>query len=357
MGDLILALKDAPFAFDLFQALYLIQRSESARAPLGTSLGLDESVRLSGEVGLGFAPSDIVSVSPSNRPGPALTLTNSAMTLAGASAPLPLPYTELLLEMRRQRDESGFELLDIFNQRMLAFLYCSRSKHRPALSHADLGQIPVTKALDSLSELGWRDGVRGPRGQRAWLRHAGLSGAAPRSMTSLLALLNDRFGLRFSGRQFIGGWFEFDAADRACLAGSTMRRRGSMLGAGATLGRRAWDQSSAIEIKSPALRRSEFMAFLPGGESHEMLAWLAARHFQTDVEIRFSAKLHDDDSTAFALGSEASPSLGMTSWLQGGKSPGRLRPAFDQPRYLLRSRPSHADLGSPSSSAGAAGGN
>jgi type VI secretion system protein ImpH len=357
MGDLIRALKDAPYAFDLFQALYLIQRSESARAPLGTSLGLDESVRLSGEVGLGFAPSDIVSVSPSNRPGPALTLMTSAMTLAGASAPLPLPYTELLLEMRRQRDESGFELLDIFNQRMLAFLYCSRSKHRPALSHVELGQMPVTKALDSLSELGWSEGVRGPRGQRAWLRHAGLLGAAPRSMTSLLALLNDRFGLRFSGKQFFGGWFEFDPADRACLSGSTVRRRGSMLGAGASLGRRAWDQSSAIEIKSPALRRSEFMAFLPGGESYKLIAWLAARHFQSDVEIRFSAKLQDDDSTVFALGSEASPSLGLTSWLQGGKSPDQSRPAFDQPQYLLSSRSIHADLSSPSSSAGAAVGN
>ncbi len=200
MPGLIERLIERPQGFDLFQALHLLERAEPARKPVGGSLGLDEAVRLSGHVGLEFPPSDIHALGASRQPGPALTLSSAAMTLAGAQGPLPLVFTELLLQAQRARHPAGLALLDIFQQRLLAFLYRARRKHRVALAPEPVEAAPVLRVLDALSGLGRGEGARAPGGQPAWLRHAGLQGAAPRSMASLLALLRDRLGVRAGAR-------------------------------------------------------------------------------------------------------------------------------------------------------------
>src|SRR5206468_4793214 len=95
--DLIAQLRAAPHEFNLFQAISLLERSASARAPVGAGVGMDEAVRLAGHVDFGFAPSDIAAIGDSRRPGPALTLRTPALTLAGAQGPIAAPFTELLL--------------------------------------------------------------------------------------------------------------------------------------------------------------------------------------------------------------------------------------------------------------------
>ncbi|RYE90207.1 MAG: type VI secretion system baseplate subunit TssG, partial [Oxalobacteraceae bacterium] len=74
MSDLIALLRDAPHGFDLFQALSLLERSRPGSAPVGSSLGLDESVRLAAHVTQSFAASDLAAVEDSTQPGPPLTL-------------------------------------------------------------------------------------------------------------------------------------------------------------------------------------------------------------------------------------------------------------------------------------------
>ena len=87
MRDLITQLAEAPQSFDLFQAISLLERSEPDRAAVGTSLGLDEALRFSADVTLSFMPSDVSAVLLSKREGPPLTLSTSALSLAGAHGP------------------------------------------------------------------------------------------------------------------------------------------------------------------------------------------------------------------------------------------------------------------------------
>jgi type VI secretion system protein ImpH len=134
MPDLISSLLAQPQRFDLFQALHLIERAHAGRMPVGSSLGLDEAVRLSSPVSLDFVPSDIVAVCPSTRPGPPLTLSSAVMALAGAQGPLPLPFTEMVIDDARRSDRAAMAFLDIFHQRLLGFLYRSRRKHHVALT-------------------------------------------------------------------------------------------------------------------------------------------------------------------------------------------------------------------------------
>ena len=74
MSDLMSLLRDDPHAFDLFQAISILERSEPARAPVGTSVGMDEALRLKAQVEMSFAPSDISDLHDSKQPGPPLTL-------------------------------------------------------------------------------------------------------------------------------------------------------------------------------------------------------------------------------------------------------------------------------------------
>jgi type VI secretion system protein ImpH len=344
MPDLIAALRERPQGFDLFQALSLLERAYPDKQPIGTSLGLDEAVRMAAQVDLSFAVSDVAGIDESGRHGPALTLRSGAVTLAGGHGPLPIPFTELLLERRRAGDRAGLEFLDIFNQRLLALLYRGRRKHNVALDTSRDDTEPlILGCLDALSGLGRAEGARGPAGERAWLRHAGLQGAAPRSMTSLLALLRDRLKIRFDGRQFAGGWHPVSMGERAVLRGrGPGMGLGTRLGQRGTLGARAWDQEAGIELTTPPLPPARFARLLPGGRENALLGWLASRHLQRETQIVLTVGVDNPPSTLLAPDSPLPPRLGLSAWL---RSPPRAAGAAvdarwspQAPRFVLPTR-------------------
>src|SRR3954466_4097718 len=121
-GALVEKLVDQPQGFNLFQAISLLERSRPERGAVGMGVGRDEAVRLSSIVSLGFQASDVSKVSVSDDPNEPGRLWTSVLSLAGAQGPLPLPFTELVLERSAARDHATADFLDIFNHRFLAFL-------------------------------------------------------------------------------------------------------------------------------------------------------------------------------------------------------------------------------------------
>lgn len=345
MSDLITQLRAAPESFNLFQAISLIERSEPARAAVGRGLGLDEALRLAAQVELAFASSDIASVAASARPGPPLTLRSAALTLAGAQGPVAAPFTELLMARRRQRDGAGLDFLDIFNQRLMGFWFRARGKHHLALQRpvAVIGKLlPFERSIDALSGLGRAEGAQASGGEVAWLRHAGLQGAAPRSMASLLTLLRDRLGVSFEGQQFVGCWQPLAVRDRARLQGGLSGRRAlaPALGQGATLGARVWDQSAGMALRAPPLPAQRFAALLPGGAQSALLAWLVARHLQRDITVTLTLTLAASPTTRLGRSAARSlaPRLGRSAWLCSGAGvdgTGRAVDAYRPARVVL----------------------
>lgn len=314
MTDLIDELLRAPQRFNLFQAISLLQRAAPERAPVGTGVGMDEAVRLAAHVDMAFAPSDIASLRENKESGPQWVLRTPAMSLAGANGPLAAPFTELLLERRAQRDRAGLDFLDIFNGRLLGFRHRARAKMHPALQPA--GANPLLTVMDQLSGLGRGFGARGPAGEAAWLRHAGLQNAAPRSLASLLALLRDRLGVHFTGEQFVGGWHALALNERARLAGSRTRRFGRRAASpGVSLGGRAWDQAAGIALRAPSLNRAQFAALLPGGERFGLLGWLVARHLQADFTVTLTLALNEAPASTLGASAVMPPRLGRSAWL------------------------------------------
>jgi type VI secretion system protein ImpH len=355
MSDLITRLESSPEGFDLFQAMSLLERAEPDRAGLGCSLGVDEAARLLGDPRLSFAPSDVVEVGQSPEAGgPPRFLSTAALTLAGAQGPLPLPLAEHLLERKRQRDTAALDFLDIFNQRLLAFLYRSRRKHRPGLGVAGLQASPigqVMRALGGQVGLAGQDLLEsetrggGPHGEQVWLRHVAVQAAAPRSMASLLAVLSDRTGLRWSGRSFIGEWLPLPVQDQARLG--SRRAPGCVLGQGQALGQRAWDAAAALEVSTGPLGVERMSALLPGQPEHRRVAWLVESHLQSPIKARLRLQPNVAQLPRQRLGARG-PQLGLTSWLE--TAPGSQREP--QPvcvRLSAQESPARAATPAPSS--------
>jgi len=316
---LIDRLYSRPQGFNLFQAISLLERHAPDRAGLGTGVGLDEAVLLRGNISLAFAPSDVVSVQPPSTPEGRSTLTTAAMSLAGANGPLPLPFTELLLQRRAPKDRAALDFLDIFHNRWLAFLYRSRKKHHIGLNwRANQQDNPLARTIDALSGLGRAEGARGPFGEVARLSHAGLQNAAPRSMVNLLTLLSDRLSLRIKGRQFVGGWQNLDWVDQPPVGRA-------VLGQNAVLGCRAWDAAAGIELTVDATPISRLPDLLPGGRDHLLMAWLISRHTQSALQVRLVLQ---PQASASLLGL-GKARLGWSSWLTQGGDP--LKPKALQP--------------------------
>ncbi|KQV61897.1 type VI secretion protein [Duganella sp. Root198D2] len=329
-------LRAAPHDFNLFQAISLLERSEPARARVGRGIGANEALRLAAQVGMAFAPSDIASLDESARPGPPLTLRTPALSLAGAQGPLAAAFTELLLARRRARDGAGLDFLDIFNQRLIGFWYRARCKHHLPLQGI-ASPAPLPHSLDALSGLGLAEGAHGPGGELAWLRHAGLQGAAPRSLASLLALLRDRLGVQFEGQQFVGGWHPLAVSDRARLQGLGGGHLAQRLGGGGSLGARAWDQCAGIALGAPALAHERFAELLPGGRQCGLLAWLVARHLQRDMKVTLELKLATSPKSRLGArqADALAPRLGRSAWLCGRAAPGRRECEYQAARFVL----------------------
>ncbi|HZZ11764.1 MAG TPA: type VI secretion system baseplate subunit TssG [Paraburkholderia sp.] len=334
---LIARLLAQPQGFDLFQAIHLLERAQPWTRALGVGDGTDEAVRLRGFVSLAFEASDIRSAQrhpladdtraageeadAAQQSRETYTLTTPVMTLAGANGPLPMPFTEMVLTRRAARETAMGDLLDIFNHRFLSFLYRSRQKLAPSLTSRTPRDAELAACLDALGNLGLQQGgPRGPRGASLWLRHAGLLGGAPRSMTGLLALLSDRLGVTVRGAQFIGGWHTVDAADSLRLA--RPGTRAPRLGGVAVLGRRTWSQSAGVRLEFVDLSETLFAALLPGGDAHALAAWLVRSYLQQDHEVSFV--LHRaKPANAGALGGVSAARLGWTAWVGGERAAAR----------------------------------
>lgn len=327
-----------PQGYNLFQAISLLERAARDMPAVGRGHGEPEAVRLNAVVSLGFQPSDVSVVKEGAASGERFTLLSPVMSLAGAQGPLPLPFTELLLERKAARDHATADFLDIFNNRFLGFLYRSRKKHHMGLNWRSPEESSLAGVLDALSSLGLRAGIRGPGGAAPWLRHSGLLGGAPRSMAGLLSLLADRLGVKVRGTQFCGDWRHLEPGDVSRLGNA---RTGSALSLGRStvLGRRVWDQGAGISLAVASLSLPRLRHLLPGGKEHELLKWLIARYVQQEMGVSISLNVDAAQIQPLRLGNSKKDSegpggvlLGWTSWLvskQGrsgeGLPPARLR--------------------------------
>jgi len=329
-ASVVEALREQEYAFDFFQAVRIIESMRPDAPSVGTSSKPStEAVRFRSDPTLAFPSSEIVAVHFPERDEDPVEVVVSFLGLAGSQGPLPVPFTELVLDRMGRGDFGPRDFLDIFNHRLVSLLYRAREKHRVGLRIQPPDEGPVADMGFSLMGLGGsrlRNRMKAKGlSDRALLHYAGFLAQEQRSATALEGMIADYFSSVLASqdhsaeelvnvREFVGRWhtLESDQGTRLGVPDGNCR-----LGVDAVIGGRVWDQQGMIEIVLGPLTLESFLHFLPRGAALSPLRELATFYLRGDVDftIRIVLRAADVPGTVLTLGPEASQ-LGLTSWLK-----------------------------------------
>jgi type VI secretion system protein ImpH len=319
-----------PYRFDFFQAVRLLEclRPES-ESPGHGSEPEREAVRFRSRVGLDFPASEVQQIIRAAEADSPAEMTVNFMGLAGAFGPLAMPDTELLLERIRSRDFAARDFLDTFNHRLVSLMYQVRKMHRLALTTETPDKTPVARYLYSFFGLGLaalRGRMRIP--DRALLYTAGILSQQPRSAGGLERLLACHFRVNVRVQQLVGRWRPLEPGEWTRIGKA--RGRNHVLGTGASIGTRVWDQQGSFLVALGPLTQTEFLDFLPSGTAYGPLCELTRFYAGQEFEFAFRLTLEAAAVPETRLGQSR---LGWTSWLKTGPF------ASDDSQVRLRSDP------------------
>jgi type VI secretion system protein ImpH len=303
------------YRFEFFQAVRLLERIEPQRKAVGRDADpASECVRFRTHQTLSFPPGEIqeITVDDTRDKETAPEMAVNFMGLTGPLGILPHHYTQLLMDRIRYRDTALWNFLDIFNHRMISFLFRVWEKHRFPIAYerGDLDQF--TGFLFSLVGMG-TSGLRGRLSfpDQALVFYGGQIAQRPHSASAVAAILGDYFNLQVELEQLAGQWL---------LLGENATRLGadnSALGLSAVAGTRVWDTQSKFRIRLGPLKLWQLKQLLPSGSAYKPLRQLS--RLLVGLEFDFDAQLileADEVPAAKLSAAEDGSRLGWTSWLK-----------------------------------------
>jgi type VI secretion system protein ImpH len=311
---------EAPYRFDFFQAVRLLERS---LPPGGTPLGRDgppsrESVRFFSRLALSFPPSALDRLEPPSSCGGPAALTVNFFGLTGASGVLPYVYTELLQAGARTGETAPAAFFDLINHRLVSLFYRAWEKHRVALDVEAGNGGRFAGHVFALMGLGLPSHrERHTFSDHILLKYAAFFAQQQRPAVVLEGLLRDHSGLKVEVVQFAGRWLALDPADRSTLGG---RNGQNALGVTLMLGNRVWDEAGQIRLRLGPLSYAQFRDYLPDRKGFRSLVELArlfvGTGFNLDVQLVLSAPEVPACRLSSDRGAEAGARLGRDAWVR-----------------------------------------
>jgi type VI secretion system protein ImpH len=309
-------LRAAPFTFEFFQAMRLLEKLLPDRLPVG-GFGLpgSEVVRLGAHPSLIFPASEIQSLQWEEGQAPFLRV--NFMGLTGPQGPLPQWYTVTVLEQLRSGDATLRDFLDIFNHRSLSLFYRAWQKYRFGVAYERGDRDKFFLNLLALVGLG-TPGLPGHQSivDEALIFYAGLLAPHQRSAAALEQILSDYFDVHVEIDQLIGGWYRLEPDTQCCMDGAETPSQ--ELGKGAVLGDETWDQHSRVRIKLGPMSLAQYLEFLPSGSAFKPLQALTRFYSNEGFEFESQLILQHDQVPRCELGAkeDEAPRLGWVTWVK-----------------------------------------
>ncbi len=299
-----------PWKFEFFQVVRLLELLQPDRMPPGFESDPErEVVRLHAATTFVFPASEVQSLKPPSRHEPA-ELTANLLPLGGAEGPLPDADSDRVIERASRKDFAMRDFLDIFHHRLLSLLVRSRKAHHPSYISEAPGHGPIAQFLFATFGLGpatLRDRMRAD--DRSFLFYSGILSQHPRSASGLDRMLSDYFQIPARVVQMLGQWRDLDGSEWTILG---RRGRNQVLGGGALLGTRIWDQQGRFEVNLGPMGLNAFLDFLPRGSAFEPLCELTRFYAGPQLEFSFRLTLRAAEVPGARLGRSW---LGWTSYL------------------------------------------
>lgn len=304
-------LRIQPQAFELLQALLLLERGQPDATSLGQ--GVDprsEAVSLRGPLTPLFPASQVAGLEYSGGEQPVLS--TPVFGLGGPDGPLPYAYQEWLQQRARQKDHGPAAFLDLFQHRLLSLLYRVLRKHRIATGFVPPQESPVHEQLRALTGL-----LLSPLQHRQVLpdslilARAGLFSGQRRSLAGFETIVRHHFGVPVRLEQFHGAWKKIPMASLSRLGRCGVNGE---LGRTAVAGKHVWDEHAGVRIVIGPLNGRRYPGFLPRGGAYRQLAGLAAFYFGPDLDC--DLRLLVSDTPALRLSRDEPARAGWNSWLE-----------------------------------------
>lgn len=309
------SLKDAlflyPYEFEFCQALKILEVLHPECLSLGQfSSPSQEVVSLKSRVAYAYPPSDLYQLHRLQQNTP-YTLEVNFLGIGGPHGPLPMPYSDMLIERTHQKDLGFQEFLNIFNHRILSLLYRIRKKywvHLETKTPENTGLASVLLSYLGLGMPSYRHRMDIP--DRSLLSYAGLIWRTTKSEGGYTALISDYFGVTCRIQTFEGEWLSLEKDQLTYLtAGNPWRR----LGRGASLGQKAWTITRTCRVSLGPLSLAQFKKFLPGQQGYQHFKSLSHFYMGLDHHVRINLILKKEDIPPLCLNKKIH--LGWDSWL------------------------------------------
>lgn len=298
----------APWAFDFFATLRLLERSFPHRPKIGDSLSpAEDYVLLGQDPYITFPASNLARFTVDEKKR--FHVYAKFLGFLGPHGALPLTTTEEALAWIRGRDDAFARFLDIFNNRFLQLFFRAWADSRP-IAHRDRPRqdrflayagapigigSPVFRGRDSVSDL-------------VKLRYAGLLASAAKSASRLRGLLAGVFGVRVEVEEFVGMWLPVDPSEQMRLGEAFMS-----LGADTLVGAKVFSVQDKIRIRIHVRDLAEYRTFLPGGRWATPLADLVFFYLGHEVDYDIELAIPANKVEPMRLGSAGQ--LGWTGWV------------------------------------------
>ena len=322
MADPLPAMAAAPYRYDFFHALRLVESYYRGKPRLGTARRPgDEPVRLGQAADLSFAPSTLSAVTLTDRSGkPRIEV--RFFGLFGPNGPLPLHLTSYARERRLHHgDETFGRFADLFHHRLLLLFYRAWAQAQPTVSLDRPEGDRFADYVGTLIGIGGREWQgRDAAPTHAKLAFAGVLSRQTRNADGLAQLLSGFLSMKVGVEQFVGRWMPLPEAERTSIGrrGGSRRLSTCQLGSSAMLGRSVFDRQHHFRIHVGPLSLPAFEALLPTGTALPAVEALVAQY--VGMEFGWDLRLELDKTEVPPCSPGHHGRLGWTTWL--GRPPG-----------------------------------
>lgn len=328
-----LLLAEGP-TFEFVQAVRLLEMTApGTNMPVGQAGPLDrENIRFVHDTSMAFAASDVARIRETKEGRTEVLAT--FLGLFGAASPLPVHFTEDVIEAELSDDPTLRAFYDILHQRIYALFYRAQTKYKFSLSAR--GDMRDAFSKRAMAFVGVDHAAQPSDGLRAAerLALAPLLSLRTRSSRALAVYLEATLhGIPVDVEPFIGRTVVLEESQRNALG-----KRNAALGTSFTLGGRVEDRSGRFRTRLGPMDREEFDGFLPGGARHDFLRALLNQFtggvLESEVELLLAG-----GGPRFRLGDAKASRLGVTTTLGGlAEKPTRARFVLDDDPSKVRTQ-------------------